>query len=129
LKNRIRVADIPDVKQRIVLEQQGMCPLCGISLQKYIPKRDWCLDHDHKTGAIRGVLCRNCNGMEGKIYNRVMRASRGAEACTFLSRLYHYYKLHAVNCTGLIHPTHLTTEEKRVKKNAKARKLYKRKRK
>lgn len=29
------------------------------------------LDHDHRSGRVRGVLCFNCNGARGKIGDRV----------------------------------------------------------
>ena len=38
-------------------EQNGLCKICGmINDGKYL-----CVDHDHKTGAIRGLLCDRCN--------------------------------------------------------------------
>ena len=39
-------------------KQEGKCALCGESSDKYLD-----IDHDHKTGDIRGLLCRGCNLM------------------------------------------------------------------
>ena len=39
--------------------QNYKCKICGVSeteLQKKL-----CIDHDHKTGKVRGLLCNNCN--------------------------------------------------------------------
>lgn len=36
-------------------EQDNKCVICGIE------KDVLCVDHNHKTGAIRGLLCFNCN--------------------------------------------------------------------
>jgi hypothetical protein len=46
-------------------EQEGCCAVCGVRAQDY----EWrgkkgarfCIDHDHKTGKIRGLLCHACN--------------------------------------------------------------------
>lgn len=35
--------------------QKGLCKICGI-----IPKK-MCIDHNHETGEIRGLLCVTCN--------------------------------------------------------------------
>jgi hypothetical protein len=41
----------------ILKEQRGRCPICGGS-----PKsKRLALDHDHKTGKPRGLLCSRCN--------------------------------------------------------------------
>lgn len=43
--------------------QNGLCAICHRtqdSLKKNRIKR-FCVDHDHKTGKIRGLLCSNCN--------------------------------------------------------------------
>ena len=37
------------------LMEHTNCQLCGV----YMDKK--CIDHDHKTKKIRGVLCNNCN--------------------------------------------------------------------
>lgn len=39
-------------------EQDGKCKLCEKKLDKYLD-----VDHNHKTGEIRGLLCRGCNLM------------------------------------------------------------------
>lgn len=39
---------------RLFVEQLGFCALCG-QLNKLV------IDHDHKTGKVRGLVCRNCN--------------------------------------------------------------------
>ena len=38
--------------------QQGCCAVCNEPEEKF----SWlCIDHDHSTGRIRGLLCPNCN--------------------------------------------------------------------
>lgn len=41
--------------EKLLKGQSGKCAICFIDLVKP------CLDHDHKTGRIRGVLCPPCN--------------------------------------------------------------------
>ena len=50
----------------IVEEQGGVCPLCGKGLELGTPSR-WAIDHDHTTGAVRGVLDPGCNGRLGSV--------------------------------------------------------------
>ena len=48
-------------KQQYLLmyaEQDGKCKLC---LRECSTLEFLCVDHDHKTGKVRGLLCRKCN--------------------------------------------------------------------
>ena len=40
-------------------EQKGCCAICGKHQSEF--KRRLCVDHNHKTGNVRGLLCINCN--------------------------------------------------------------------
>ena len=45
---------------------RGCCGICGCNLRLPLPQRGQpldvvALDHDHKTGKIRGLLCNACN--------------------------------------------------------------------
>lgn len=40
----------------------GRCPLCG---KRFTQSRPVCIDHDHRTFEVRGLLCWSCNGELG----------------------------------------------------------------
>jgi len=67
------------------------CPLCGRKMA-LVQTRNKTVDHDHKTGAIRGVLCRNCNGLEGKIKNICTRAGNHIDDIEWLRRIIEYWQ-------------------------------------
>ncbi|MFC3454018.1 endonuclease VII domain-containing protein [Amycolatopsis speibonae] len=41
-------------------EQEGLCAICRTELQR-TGMRSHNIDHCHKTGRVRGLLCRACN--------------------------------------------------------------------
>lgn len=48
--------DVPDY-ERMLAEQNGGCYICG----KQPEKKALDIDHDHKTGKVRGLLCSSHN--------------------------------------------------------------------
>jgi len=46
-------------RQKLVLEQNGKCYICGKPETEL--KDGLRVDHCHKTGVIRGMLCNRCN--------------------------------------------------------------------
>lgn len=114
----LKVAEIAEVREGILLEQGRRCAICMDPLSPFVAQ----LDHNHTTGVIRGVLCRNCNGLEGKIKNLCNRGKRKYTIMWFLTRISSYWAKHEEPQTELLHPTYKTPDEKRLKINAKARK-------
>jgi RNA polymerase subunit RPABC4/transcription elongation factor Spt4 len=116
-KRRLSAREIPLAKVALVKRQEGKCPLC----QDPLPISNACLDHNHKTGLVRGALCRNCNGIEGKVHNLANRAKRNLTTSKWLGYLILYWLKHETDQTGLYHPIHKTADEKRLITNKKAR--------
>jgi hypothetical protein len=56
--------------------QHGLCAICQTKLQRN--GREVHMDHCHKTGKFRGILCHHCNrgiGMLGDNPDRLIRAA------------------------------------------------------
>lgn len=65
--------------------RQGL--ICGCCKSTAPGKRGWVVDHDHKTGAVRGILCHNCNlfiGAMGDTLSSVQ--SRTAQIVEYLKQ-------------------------------------------
>ncbi len=45
----------------ILEAQQGVCKICGTDRADRRTERRFAIDHCHKTGKIRGLLCNTCN--------------------------------------------------------------------
>ena len=51
----------------LLKKQKGCCAICGIHQSELNIRL--CRDHNHKTGQIRGLLCRTCNYLLGIFEN------------------------------------------------------------
>lgn len=56
----------------ILAGQRGRCGACETDDpgKRKDGTAAWCIDHDHKTGRIRGVLCHRCNITLGLVEDR-----------------------------------------------------------
>jgi len=69
----------PDEYERLLAAQGGGCAICGNP-----PKtRRLDVDHDHRTGEIRGLLCWTCNH---KLLGKYATVEKLARAARYLSR-------------------------------------------
>lgn len=55
----------------ILSKQGGVCAACGANTPG--SKKGWHVDHSHKTGDIRGVLCATCNIALGQVNDSISR--------------------------------------------------------
>ncbi|XVV08933.1 endonuclease VII domain-containing protein [Actinoplanes sp. CA-131856] len=72
LRHRYGITDA-DAKEMLA-EQGGVCAICGTPDPQHV-------DHDHRTGWVRGILCFNCNGGLGQFRDNPVFL---AEAITYL---------------------------------------------
>lgn len=118
--DRLKTTEINEVKEILLERQDYICPLCDEDMSE-VESRNICLDHSHVTGQIRDVLCRNCNAIEGRVWNFANRAKRGGTIFGWLTRMMAYIDHHEENPSGIYHPKYRTVEEKRLARNKKAR--------
>lgn len=59
----------------ILAHQGGVCAMC----RKPPKKLRLAVDHDHKTGLVRGLLCWHCNSALGKFNDDLEQMERGVD--------------------------------------------------
>lgn len=58
-KNNLRKYGLtPEAFDEMLESQEGKCAICK---EQLLPGRGQHVDHNHETGAIRGILCNGCN--------------------------------------------------------------------
>lgn len=101
-----------------VAAQGGVCALCG---EPFSDKNPPVGDHDHRTGQMRGVLHRGCNTALGAVENNAARCFlTDPVKLARWSRALAYY-IHKARDDAPYYPTHRTEEQKRERRNTKAR--------
>jgi hypothetical protein len=66
-----------DTLEALIAHRHGTCDICGDAPAPDSMGRTLHVDHDHNTGKVRGMLCRECNFGLGKFQDDIMRL-RGA---------------------------------------------------
>jgi len=62
---------------QMLSSQGGVCKICKSSDPR--TGRDWHVDHDHRTGVVRGILCARCNLLLGRAQDRADRLEAAIE--------------------------------------------------
>ena len=114
---RLKAAAVRAYRELELAAQGGRCALC----QEPIESGKAVLDHDHKSGLIRGVLHRGCNALEGNITNALPRNLITPQR---LAGIFANWDQYHQTPKNLLHPSHRTQEERKIraKKRAKTRK-------
>jgi hypothetical protein len=68
-EHKIKQSEVAALRAKMLSDQAYQCHLCGHSLDP----SEAALDHDHKSGRVRGVLHSSCNILLGKVENFVGR--------------------------------------------------------
>ena len=111
---RLKPKDVAQYRAARLVEQGGICLLCGCELDK----SEAVLDHDHQSGKIRGVLHRGCNAWLGKTENCI-KINKLQDRLEFLVSV--RVQWYMQNTTDVYHHSYRTEEEKRIRRNKKAR--------
>lgn len=126
----ITQSQLPEVRQKILEAQNFKCAICSKLLDPQ-DSGNCNVDHQHLfkseelglngNGLIRGVLCRDCNALEGKIWNAIHRFGKVLTdnpvkgRSLFLERLLNYYENNYQKVEPILHP-----KERRLEKLGKA---------
>lgn len=75
----------PERFEALLASQGGKCAVCRTPEPR--GKATWHLDHDHETGAVRGVLCITCNIALGMLHDDPARCRAAADYLDFAQLL------------------------------------------
>lgn len=114
---KLKASEVAEWRKTILSMQQNRCKLCKLPCAP----AQAVLDHCHSTGYIRGVLHRSCNALLGKVENNFRRYGV-QNLAAWAAGMPGYLALHDTPQHPLLHPTFKTADEKRLARNAKARK-------
>lgn len=120
MSKRLTAKTLAEWRAQTLALQGSVCALC----KEPMSERDKAVgDHCHASGQMRGVLHRSCNALLGNIENNAKRYGirSVAQLGTMLRNTVAYIHLRRPDDTPL-YPTHRTEDEKRLKRNAAARK-------
>lgn len=113
---KLKISEVAKVRADMLAGQGGRCGICKLR----VLDKDAVLDHDHGTGVVRAVLHRGCNSMLGKVENNHRRYGV-PNLSAWAHGLVTFMQKHITPQTEYLHPTHRTDDEKRDRRNAKAR--------
>lgn len=120
---KLLATEVLPVKKAILDKQGGCCAFCRRDLTRKLSEA--CMDHDHDTGQVRGILCRACNGLEGKIDNLILRWGRGYDRREMLKNIIEYWTVYHPpdNPHKFIYHLHKTEEQIQAARKLRARKM------
>lgn len=124
---KLKAKEVPEYKKELIKAQGNKCPICGGSLLA-ITEANRVLDHCHRRGFCRAVLCRGCNGGIGKVENLVKSYCKAGDNEYFivktLRNIADYLDLHKTPQTDKLYHLHKSPAELKEAKNRKARLSY-----
>ena len=112
--------DVATYRRSKAASQKYRCPICEGHVGQV-----GALDHCHKTGNVRSVLCGSCNEGEGKVLAAIKFRTPKTNLAykdniQWLKNLIKYWELWDKNRSGVIHPTFdLKTGKQKPKKRRK----------
>ncbi len=108
LATPLTARELKELRVKLIVKQNWKCKICGDFLDLEHNPKNVHLDHDHKTGLVRAVLCRRCNTIEGKMTNWYKRLTkRELKSSDDQERLYKgLTKYLRVKSTKYVHPSH-----------------------
>ena len=118
MTRQLKPSEVKSVVTQLLTKQGNVCAVCG---NPFTARDKPVLDHCHSTGFIRGVLHNSCNGAEGRVKGKAHMGHKGVSAADFIIGLGKYLELNAKPRFNLIHPQHMTEDQKRLRRNAKAK--------
>jgi hypothetical protein len=72
---KVKYGMVPEDYHKLVEEQGNKCGACGDTWEELVNHvfERWCVDHNHNTGEVRGLLCNGCNAALGHAQDNPIR--------------------------------------------------------